>query len=554
MPAEPDFQAERTELEVVLSSEAFARSPIVAQMLKYICERHFRGQSHEIKEYNIAVEAFGRQPNFDQTRDSIVRVEAHRLRKRLQEYYQQQGAGHQIQIILPPGNYVPQFIRRVEPDEPTAEASAEVTPEATPEVTAEVTPEVTPESVVPVTATEDAGAAVAANPRRAATPPPPLPLPAPGARRPVSAWSWFALLILVVLGTSYIWTRAAGEKRVPSSAAATAAVVPEPIHSAAEEVRILAGSSAAQVVDHYGNTWTGDRDFQGGEERSVAPRPIANTQDPEIFYHRRQGNFAYHIPLKKGVYELRLYFAETVFGENNVGGGGETTRIFRIRANGGELLPSLDVTSDAAGSNTADIKVFKDVRPADDGMLHLEFVTLNNEVPFVNGIEIAPSQPGAIRPIRILARDSAYTDRNSRLWSCDRYFHSGVQVQRHDPVAGTDDETLYQNERFGNFSYTIPVARNGRYTVTMRFCESWFGPERPASGGGAGERLFDISFNGRILLGNFDVFKEAGSLRALDKTFKGLEPSTQGKLIFSFVPRRQYAMVDAIEVLDEGRK
>lgn len=547
MPAELDLQAERAELEAVLSSEAFARSPIVAQMLKYICERHFSGQSHEIKEYNIAVDAFGRQPNFDQTRDSIVRVEAHRLRKRLQEYYQQQGASHQIQIILPPGNYVPQFIRRIEPGEPPAEV--------TPEVTAEVTAEVMPESVVPETATEDAGAAIAADPQETAAPPSaPPPLESqPVVMRSVSVWSWFALLVLVVLGISFVWNRAAVEKRAPSPATARAAVVPEAVHSAADEVRILAGSSAAQVVDHYGNTWTGDRDYQGGEERSVAPRPIANTQDPEIFYHRRQGNFAYHIPLKKGVYELRLYFAETIFGENNVGGGGETWRIFRIRANGGELLPILDVTSDAAGSNTADIKVFKDIRPADDGMLHLEFDTLNNEVPFVNGIEIAPSQPGMIRPIRILARDSGYTDRNMLFWSSDRYFHSGVQVQRHDPVAGTDDETLYQNERFGNFSYFIPVAQNSRYTVTMKFCESWFGPERPA-GGGAGERLFDISFNGRILLGNFDVFKEAGSLRALDKTFKGLEPNAQGKLIFSFVPRRQYAMVDAIEVVDEGRR
>ena len=547
MPAELDLQAERAELEAVLSSEAFARSPIVAQMLKYICERHFSGQSHEIKEYNIAVDAFGRQPNFDQTRDSIVRVEAHRLRKRLQEYYQQQGASHQIQIILPPGNYVPQFIRRIEPGEPPAEV--------TPEVTAEVTAEVMPESVVPETATEDAGAAIAADPQETAAPPSaPPPLESqPVVMRSVSVWSWFALLVLVVLGISFVWNRAAVEKRAPSPATARAAVVPEAVHSVADEVRILAGSSAAQVVDHYGNTWTGDRDYQGGEERSVAPRPIANTQDPEIFYHRRQGNFAYHIPLKKGVYELRLYFAETIFGENNVGGGGETWRIFRIRANGGELLPILDVTSDAAGSNTADIKVFKDIRPADDGMLHLEFDTLNNEVPFVNGIEIAPSQPGMIRPIRILARDSGYTDRNMLFWSSDRYFHSGVQVQRHDPVAGTDDETLYQNERFGNFSYFIPVAQNSRYTVTMKFCESWFGPGRPA-GGGAGERLFDISFNGRILLGNFDVFKEAGSLRALDKTFKGLEPNAQGKLIFSFVPRRQYAMVDAIEVMDEGRK
>jgi len=528
MPAELDLQAERAELEAVLASEAFARSPIVAQMLKYICERHFLGQAHEIKEYNIAVDAFGRPPNFDQTRDSIVRVEAHRLRKRLQEYYQQQGAGHAIRIVLPPGNYVPQFIRPVASGEPTADAA---------------------ESMVPETAAApDAEPAAAAPPSESRA----------RSWRPTSAWSWlallvFALLVLAVLMRSFVWTRAAGEKPVPVPAAAKAPVAPEPVHSAAEEVRILAGSSAAQVVDHGGNTWSGDRNYEGGEERSVSPRPIANTQDPAIYYHRRQGKFAYHIPLKKGVYELRLYFAETVFGENNVAGGGETTRVFQIRANGVAIQPFLDVTSDAAGSNTADIKVYKDIRPADDGMLHLEFVTLNNEVPFVNGIEIAPSQPGLIRPIRFLARDSGYTDRNSRLWSSDRYFHGGVQVQRHDPVPNTDDETLYQNERFGNFSYAIPVAQNGRYTVTLKFCESWIGPERPV-GGGAGRRLFDISLNGRILLGNFDVFKEAGSLRALDKTFKGLEPSAQGKLIFSFVPRRQYAMVNAIEILDEGGK
>src|ERR1035441_6764236 len=143
MLAVSDLQAERAELGAVLSSDAFARSPIVAQMLKYICERHFSGQAHEIKEYNIAVEAFGRPANFDQARDSIVRVEAHRLRKRLQEYYLQQGAGHQIQIILPPGNYVPQFIRRAEPVESTTVLEAPAgEPEAAVEEACEVPVEV----------------------------------------------------------------------------------------------------------------------------------------------------------------------------------------------------------------------------------------------------------------------------------------------------------------------------------------------------------------------------------------------------------------------------
>jgi len=54
-------------------------------------------------------------------------------------------------------------------------------------------------------------------------------------------------------------------------------------------------------------------------------------------------------------------------------------------------------------------------------MLHLEFAPSLNNNPFVNGIEIVPSQPGAIRPIRILARDSAFTDEKNRLWSADRY-------------------------------------------------------------------------------------------------------------------------------------
>jgi hypothetical protein len=248
---------------------------------------------------------------------------------------------------------------------------------------------------------------------------------------------------------------------------------------------------------------------------------------------------------------MRLYFAETVFGENNVAGGGETTRVFRIQANGKNLLEFLDVISDASGTNTADIKVFKDVRPAADGFLHLAFLDLNNEVAFVNAIEITPSSPGAIRPIRILARDAAYTDEKNRLWSADRYYRGGKRVERHDPVANTDEEALYQNERFGNFSYIIPVALSSRYTVTLKFCESWFGADRPV-GGGMGDRLFDVSFNGRLLLDNFDVFREAGSLRALDKTFKGLQPNAQGKLIFSFTPNRNYAMVDAIEAIDEN--
>ncbi len=502
-----EFEQERAELEVVLSSDVFARSHKIAQILKYVCEAHFAGRSHEIKEYTIAIEVFGRPADFDQAHDSIVRVEAHRLRKRLQEFYTGEGAGHEMQIVLSPGNYVPQFVRRTGASSvscPSLESTAVV-----------------------------AGSGAASSPAPAAQS-----HPARGFRL---QWLCALAAVVILLIGSFVYTRLAHRATAAASF---------PVDPSRKEVRILAGATGTNIVDHYGNTWYGDRYFKGGTVRAVTPRPIAYTQDPALFYHLRQGDFSYDIPLQNGSYELRLYFAETIFGENNAAGGGETSRVFRISANAKPLdYDPLDVIADAPGSNTADIKVFKDVQPAADGKLHLAFAPIGNDIPFVNAIEIAPSEAGAIRPIRILAREIGYTDENHRVWSSDRYFHNGVLVPRPAPVAGADEQELYHSERAGNFSYVMPVAKNGRYTVTMKFCEAWHGADAP---GGAGYRIFDVLFNGRTLLGNFDIFQEAGNLRALDKTFTGLEPNAQGKLIFTFTPTRNYAKINAIEVMDEA--
>ena len=100
---------ERAELETVLSSPAFVRSPTHAHFLSYLCEKTFAGESDQIKEYSIALEVFGRRDSFDQDTDSIVRVQANRLRKRLAEYYRSEGAGHSLQIVIPVGQCVPRF-------------------------------------------------------------------------------------------------------------------------------------------------------------------------------------------------------------------------------------------------------------------------------------------------------------------------------------------------------------------------------------------------------------------------------------------------------------
>jgi hypothetical protein len=52
---------------------------------------------------------------------------------------------------------------------------------------------------------------------------------------------------------------------------------------------------------------------------------------------------------------------------------------------------------------------------------------------------------------------------------------------------------------------------------------------------------------------NFDMLKEAGPQRQIVKTFENLEPSAQGTLLLSFVPRTNYANVSALEVIDESK-
>src|SRR5690348_2860379 len=112
MQTPTDFTQERHEVERVLSSGIFHRAPNLALLLTYVCSKYFEGTADQIKEYNIAIDALGRPADFDQKRDSIVRVEAHRLRKRLREYYETEGAGHEVHIEIPPGQYAPQFLSR----------------------------------------------------------------------------------------------------------------------------------------------------------------------------------------------------------------------------------------------------------------------------------------------------------------------------------------------------------------------------------------------------------------------------------------------------------
>ncbi len=79
------------------------------RFLSFVVERTLAGQAADLKEYTIGVEVFDRPADYDPRIDSIVRVEARRLRRKLREYYAGPGAKNSIVISLPEGSYVPQF-------------------------------------------------------------------------------------------------------------------------------------------------------------------------------------------------------------------------------------------------------------------------------------------------------------------------------------------------------------------------------------------------------------------------------------------------------------
>jgi TolB-like protein/Tfp pilus assembly protein PilF len=104
----------RRQLERVLASPGFARNERLSRFLRLIVERHLEDRDSELKETLIAVEVFGRQPDYDPKVDSIVRSEAARLRSRLIEYFAGEGSGDPVVIELPKGGYAPRF-RQPEP-------------------------------------------------------------------------------------------------------------------------------------------------------------------------------------------------------------------------------------------------------------------------------------------------------------------------------------------------------------------------------------------------------------------------------------------------------
>ena len=111
-PASPSADAIRRQLEKILTSDTFRQSRRLSRFLRYTVEHAIEGESEKFKEFLLGVEVFDKSPSFDPRIDSIVRVEACRLRSRLKTYYETEGRPDRILIEYRKGSYAPVFCFR----------------------------------------------------------------------------------------------------------------------------------------------------------------------------------------------------------------------------------------------------------------------------------------------------------------------------------------------------------------------------------------------------------------------------------------------------------
>ena len=522
-----NVELERAELQSALESQLFVRSPTLAHLLSYLCEKKFSGETAQIKEYAIALDVFGRPESFDQDADSIVRVQVNRLRKRLAEYYAGEGSAHDLRLTIPVGHYVPLFERF-----PTTLPSGADTNPIPPPACAEM------DNSLLIPGSME-----------------------PRASSPVARRMWLLFAATMVLAVIAVVVLALRTRRTPqplASANQNIRELTEPLIGlpVGDEIRILAGASRS-YVDRAGKLWNPDTYFAGGKTARSSAQHIWRTQDANIYRSSRQGDFQYDIPLKPGIYELRLHFAETFYGPEEIGSGGEGSRVMTATANGKVLLNDFDIVLDAGGSRTADVKVFTGISPASDGQLHLRFASARGGSAMLSALEILPGLKESQRPVRIITRDVPYYSNDSRWWGPDTYFKGGQLSSSDNPATEADDPEMYETERWGHFSYAIPVSP-GRYVATFHFIEHRFDAanrdryaESSADLRQDHGRLFSIFCNGKLILRDLDLIKDAGENRPLVKKVDGLEPNAQGKLLLEFVPTRNYATVTAIEIMPE---
>jgi len=120
---EAQTEAVRKELATLIASPVFKDSDRLIRFLSFVVDESLAGRAANLKESVIGMEVFDREAGYDPKADPIVRVQARRLRTKLETHYSSAGQPGELQIVLPKGGYAPEFF--IAEAEPAPEAPAQ---------------------------------------------------------------------------------------------------------------------------------------------------------------------------------------------------------------------------------------------------------------------------------------------------------------------------------------------------------------------------------------------------------------------------------------------
>jgi hypothetical protein len=146
---------------------------------------------------------------------------------------------------------------------------------------------------------------------------------------------------------------------------------------------------------------------------------------------------------------------------------GATT--FSVDVNGEKLLTGFDVVSDALAAYVADERVFRDVSPASNGLLHLSFIS-ERGAHALSTIETLSGIPKQRLPIRLVMQPTSFTDHKGQFWHPDNYYTDGYTSTKRMRITGTADPNIFMTSE-----------------TEMRLYEAW--QWHRAQGSGSGSQL-----------------------------------------------------------------
>jgi hypothetical protein len=146
---------------------------------------------------------------------------------------------------------------------------------------------------------------------------------------------------------------------------------------------------------------------------------------------------------------------------------------------------------------------------------------------------LLPPSPNPV--LALNAGGGEYTDSRGVRYAADQHFVGGASGKSAATIRGTADGALYQDERYGNFSYAIPLA-NGSYDLTLKFVEN--------NHSARNQRVFDLWVEGKLAISSLDIYAATGKNAALDLTFT--ISVSDGVLNLDFLPSAGEAQVSAI--------